>query len=285
MEVRGKKGITLIMLIITIVIMIILAVVVILTLENSGILSDSSYAVTETNLANAKELVQVTQSEWLLNSEEIMAENDSVRSYKDYAKLRFAEEGFKIEEAGAFDVSEEGEIGIWPVIPDGFVASDIAGENSVASGLVIYEGTEKVSTDVDAKTTRNQFVWIPVPDMNEFVRKDGYVNLGLQNLVSSGAATEPFSKEITIDGNKIKLSIDNDLTGEYAEYEKMYASVEKYGGFYIGRYETGSTVERLGGKDNGTTSAVIYQDSNVYNWVCWGNSMVDVSGDCTGKRI
>lgn len=279
-----KKGISLMMLIITIIIMIILATVVILTLENSGILTDAHVAITETDLANAKQLVQVTYSEWMLDSENIMAENDNIKSYKDYAKLKFAESGFKTEGAGTIDVSDEGEIGIYPVIPNGFVASDIAGENSVASGLVIYEGNEKVSTDTDAQTTRNQFVWVPVPDMNDFVREDGYVNFNKQNFISSGASTEPFSKEITVDGNKIRLSIDNDLTGEYDEYAKMYASVEKYGGFYIGRYETGTTVERIYGKNNGTTPAVICQSAIVYNWVCWGVSMTDVTGDCTGKN-
>ena len=54
-------------------------------------------------------------------------------------------------------------------IPTGFTASDISTEDEISEGLVIYQGTEKVSTDTDAITTRNQFVWIPVTNINSMV--------------------------------------------------------------------------------------------------------------------
>lgn len=54
-------------------------------------------------------------------------------------------------------------------IPVGYTVSDVAGENSIANGLVIYEGTEQVSTDSDAQTSRNQYVWVPVENINSMV--------------------------------------------------------------------------------------------------------------------
>ncbi|MBO4292871.1 MAG: SUMF1/EgtB/PvdO family nonheme iron enzyme, partial [Clostridia bacterium] len=102
-------------------------------------------------------------------------------------------------------------------IPDGFVASGATGENDVSTGLVIYEGTEPVtdSNVATARTTRNQFVWVPV------------------------------------DGNAIKYqrdtTISNSFQSDYNAYsdwtdsegQSNVLSVAKYGGFYIGRYEAG----------------------------------------------
>ena len=49
-------------------------------------------------------------------------------------------------------------------VPIGYTAPSVTGENSVNDGFVIYEGTGVVddSNVSTAKTTRNQFVWIPV---------------------------------------------------------------------------------------------------------------------------
>ena len=70
--------------------------------------------------------------------------------------------------------------------------------------------------------------------------------------------------------------------------QKMKASIEKYKGFYIGRYEAGAEdgtlVEEL--KDDGTKvgywssspKLVCKKGMKVYNWIKWGNSMNDDSG-------
>ncbi len=56
-------------------------------------------------------------------------------------------------------------------IPNGYVASQISTEDSVEEGLVIYEGTEPVTEEnhATALTSRNQYVWIPVEDINSMV--------------------------------------------------------------------------------------------------------------------
>ena len=135
------------------------------------------------------------------------------------------------------------------IIPNGFVASQATGEKDVSTGLVIYEGTTPVtdSNVATAKKTRNQFVWIPVDDISDFVRVDGYKNGSKQSLVSS--CSEPYT---------------NATDEEISEYNAMIASVEKYHGFYIARYEASKS-----------SSGKAQSMSNQTPWskIRWGGSM------------
>ena len=56
-------------------------------------------------------------------------------------------------------------------IPDGFTSSKVDGENTISGGLVIYETEEEVnsSNHDTALTTYNQYVWIPVTEINDMV--------------------------------------------------------------------------------------------------------------------
>ena len=60
-------------------------------------------------------------------------------------------------------------------IPVGYTASQIAGENTIAGGLVIYQtetpitGIANSSEHINAMETYNQYVWIPVDDINDMV--------------------------------------------------------------------------------------------------------------------
>ena len=56
-------------------------------------------------------------------------------------------------------------------IPEGYVASEVEGENTKEDGLVIYEGTDPVTAEnhATAMSSRNQYVWIPVDDINDMV--------------------------------------------------------------------------------------------------------------------
>ena len=111
-------------------------------------------------------------------------------------------------------------------------------------------------------------------DISEFERTTWSNNAPTGTISSS--YTEPYSYS-----TDIGISEANDLTGEYAEYKKMKASVEKYGGFYIGRYEAGSETERTSTVANGTTNMVVKKDAYVYSWVGWGPSMTSAEGDVT----
>ena len=56
-------------------------------------------------------------------------------------------------------------------IPKGFTVSSVSTENTIANGLVIYEGSEAVTDDnhENVMQNRNQYVWIPVADINDMV--------------------------------------------------------------------------------------------------------------------
>lgn len=136
----------------------------------------------------------------------------------------------------------------YPYIPEEFVASDKLTEDEVNEGLVIYEGKGKVSEDLDAETTRNQFVWIPVPDMRDF-KPINWTN-------SSNFATnyiEPIREGINFVDDISKYS------AEISQYNSMKASVEKYGGFYIARYEAGQE----------NSKPVSKKEANVWNNIAW----------------
>ena len=99
--------------------------------------------------------------------------------------VQIPEQGTKVKENVAYNK---------PYIPDNFTHI----EGTVNTGYVIQEND-----------TKNEFVWIPVKDINEYIRRYDTSNL----------ATETLDK---------------------VEYE----SVKKYGGFYVARYEAGvSTVD------------------------------------------
>ena len=55
-------------------------------------------------------------------------------------------------------------------VPNGYVGSKVTGENEINTGYVIYEGEEEVNdtNKYEAQRSRNQYVWIPVPDISEF---------------------------------------------------------------------------------------------------------------------
>lgn len=189
--------------------------------------------------------------------------------------LVFVDKAGNISDISSVKISTKSEVtwtvytdknGKTAIIPDGFIVSSVASENTVENGLVIYEGTQPVTDDNVAKAqeTRDQFVWVPVPNINEFVRRDGYEKGTLQTAVSSGEATEPYSA----------ISLSNDPTGEWKEWTEMRASVAEYGGFYIGRYETGTGEIRT--STSPVTDVLVQKSKEVYNWVPWGTSMTEI---------
>ena len=168
-------------------------------------------------------------------------------------------------------------------VPNGYVGSSVTGENEIDTGYVIYEGEEEVtdSNVADAQKNRNQYVWVPVPDISKFYGTDangkkwgkiytfssstssGYDEItgtqpynwsesnGVMTISSKTNYREPdvvakySSTGYDMDSRLKTLGIGAKTTHEFLnqlekEFNNMVASVEKYGGFYIGRYETGN---------------------------------------------
>lgn len=159
--------------------------------------------------------------------------------------------------------------GIPVPVPKGYVASGIEGEHTINTGFVIYEGEEAVTEEnkTTAQATRNQWVWVPIYDASQIYGTDqsgvkhgklySYSEKGrtalnwienngimtITNLNSSNSYREPdavsnFDYDSYIQGSIAEeaYTLNNEL---YEEFENTVHSVEKYGGFYIARYETG----------------------------------------------
>ena len=250
---KNKSGISLIVLVITIIVMIILAAAIILSLSNSGIIGKANKAKTDTDVASAKDIVAMAHADWMLDEAKIMTEDSSITSFGKYAEKKLKEAGYKIDGTnGSYTVSDNGAVNTLyveesktVVIPEGFTYV----EGTMSEGVVIQDNAG------------NEFVWIPVDDFSKFERTTTY-----NGTITDPGYAEPYTED------------SNDTTGERAEYVAMRSSVKKYGGFYIGRYEAGSTVKREN-KVNGTTEMVVKKDVYPYNYVVWGVSMTLTKGD------
>ena len=147
--------------------------------------------------------------------------------------------------------------GVAVPVPKGYVASGADGEHTVATGFVIYEGEEEVTNDNvwDESTERNQWVWIPVSDSSrifasETKAKTYYYFSTYRRLKSSSRGTaEPtilpsYSTERYFSNNshqgKEQETYYEEVISKFIDTKK---SIEKYGGFYIGRYELGDVSE------------------------------------------
>ena len=177
----------------------------------------------------------------------------------------------------------------------------------------------------EAKKTRNQYVWVPVYDTSKFYGTDSNGKLwgkiynfststsssydqvtgtapnnwsesnGIMKISSKTSYREPdvVPKGSTVydgDSRLKKLGIGAETTQEFLmqlekEFTNMIKSVEKYGGFYIGRYETGdlgkdvAVVRRMNEDIKSQTWYTMYEkckklkgsNKNVKTGMIWGN--------------
>ena len=208
-------------------------------------------------------------------------------------------------------------------VPNGYVGSSVAGENEIDTGYVIYEGEEAVtdSNVADAQKNRNQYVWVPVPDISKFYGTDANgkkwgKNYSFSSSTSSSydeiTGTKPYnwsesdgvmtiSSKTSYREPDIVKSYDYDstlktrglgakTTHEFLnqlekEFNNMIVSVEKYGGFYIGRYETGNINQETPVVQKGNTNIssqtwynmykrcknIKGDNTNVETGMIWGN--------------
>ena len=207
-------------------------------------------------------------------------------------------------------------------VPKGYTASKVTGETTVEDGFVIYEGEGEVNdTNKDtAQTTRNQFVWVPVANpsemygrdenckkwgklysfdeegitANNWTEEDGVMSITATS--GTGSYREPDvvtgndgTKYDADNTNLQQAGLDSSATADTfktqleTEFNSMIASVEKYGGFYIGRYETGnlSKAEAVVVKNNSDIGSQTWYmqykkakgvaaNSNVTTTMIWG---------------
>ena len=145
-------------------------------------------------------------------------------------------------------------------VPAGFKVAD-------DSGATINEGI--VITDAPDGEEGNEFVWVPVSREKfdtDFKRE--HFGTEEQKWWSGTFVTDKASAN-----NMYEPTADGEANS--SEVEKMYRSVKYNEGFYVGRYEAGTTASSGTGERG---DLVIQKGANVYNYIKWGNSMTDETG-------
>ena len=300
---QKKKGISLIVLVITIIVMIILAGSIILTLSNSGIIDKANEAVEKTDIVQVKNLAALKWSEAYLRNEKDIGkyvleglQNEKINTdkYDITVTLNGVEVELK-EEVPAEWTENVIAMKDGVPIPKGFVASPYSGERTKDGGLVIYELTEGETeipsneTQYTSWTTRNQYVWVPVAS-KDFTTKFVRQNFGLDYIISNtlGISINYWEVILDLSTNMPLTEQDSDFVTSttLAEVQAMYASVKEYGGFYIARYEAGIDTQRTldnykDKKGNITFASNVYSMMGKipYTYIPWGKSM---SNDTNG---
>ena len=252
-------GITLIALVVTIVVLLILAGITIsLVFSDNGIIKKAQEAANKTKEAVINEQTQMNE---IADYMENML-NEIGGTTPDEPEGCPAEEfekwnGTSDEKVNAVQSTDTTPITV--PVPKGYIASKVTGETTVEGGFVIYEGEEEVNdTNKDtAQTTRNQFVWVPVANPSEMYGRDENCKKWgkLYDFDENGITPYNWTEKNGVmsitnaTGNCEPDVVSSDssnsvtLTQLETEFNSMIASVEKYGGFYIGRYETGNLKE------------------------------------------
>ena len=299
MKLQKEKGITLIALIVTIIILIILAGISISTLTgDNGIIDQAHTAKEDTEIASWEEQIDlaiidaenkhrnptmddvidelinkgVIDSESQVDKDGVITTNEPVYEiagklddYVPFGPGKFAD---KNEEYTDETSKEEYKT---VTVPEGFKILEEA--SKIDDGLVIED------------KKGNQFVWIPVSDINDMAqcsKTDGNCNLELKGnelkctthnsteIVGKLYATskgENFGTENTTykpnSGLREPAAVDRDnennifLEDLESQYKKMATSVAKYKGFYVGRYELGLEGDTPVSKNASTNSSTV----------------------------
>ena len=256
---NNKRGITLVALVVTIVVMLILAGVSITALlGDDGIIKKAQNAADLMNNAIQSEQNEI---DVLLNElDDIIIGNGGGTGGDDTVEMPSGWNPSKVKAVKSED-------NVVVPVPIGFTASTVAGEKSVATGFVIKQN-ETVAGGV------NEFVWVPVEDPSEMFGTDSN-GKSFGKLYNFGTSSSPKNppeainwtetgwtsalsrhepdivtsydgNDATSDSSYFTSAISPTMTGSQFktqlqnEFEDMRESVETYGGFYIGRYETGN---------------------------------------------
>ena len=296
-KLKGRNGITLIALVITIIVLLILAGVTIASITGeNGILSKATSARDNNAKASAEERVKtevlgsygsdgklslddlnknLTNIEGLKYNGDVISSSNKIESLPatvnvDGYDVVITEQGNvekpkTLEDAKANNMltkNDDTEITVdnkTVKIPAGFKVADDSG-NTIDEGIVIEDGE------------KNQFVWVPVSKENfatEFVRREGYYNGSLDNMLSQcGEANAKGVNEKVTETETTKREAQN-----------MYASVKRNEGFYIARYEAGK--ERKEGE-----KVVSKKGADVYNEIPWSaNGEMQETTGTTGGAV
>ena len=254
-----QNGITLIALVVTIVVLLILAGVTINALfGDTGIINRAKDAQNKMDQAVENDLNALNElNEWM--EEQTNGTTGGNTTLKKYEEASKNADG-TLKENAKYTDSENATV----TIPKGFKVSEVEatedtdGEQTVSTGLVIQ--------DADG----NEFVWVPVNYTATGTLDDDGLDSGFKDTFKRTNSTDSNCSEPYASG----------YDKEDTDYINMMKSVQTNKGFYIGRYEAGTTEPRT---DSTTTTSdvVVKRDAYPYIYVGWGNAMNDITTDVT----
>ena len=252
-RIQENKGITLIALVVTIVVLIILATVSInAVLGQNGIIGKAK---------QAKESYEKS----------VKAEDTAMQELlNEMAQYNEGEPTGNIDPETGWDLDKVNKItsedNIVVPVPKGYVASTVAGEKSVSNGFVIKEGNDGSKTE-----GINEFVWVPVSNISDIydeannagqlwdfsgttsskktyptTKNSGKREPDVVTSASEGSDSTRGTRKDAESTNLQQAGMSSTATAStfktqlQNEFNEMIKSVKTYGGFYIGRYETGN---------------------------------------------
>ena len=283
---KQEKGITLIALVVTIIIILILAGVSIkLAIDNNGVIENAKEAKDQYEQAQANDESGLNDL-----SSELRRQLDANRNNNSGS----GSSGSTVDGV----TIPEGYYYVGGTKAKGIVISDAEADNEK------YKGQENVGKDLAG----NQWVWVPVETPSSLyttvaagqalagstgVKTTKYTNSAIisgqtRGLPGSTASREP-DLVLGSDGKQYDYanyatagfsSLENMAETMVSEYEEMIASLEKYKGFYIGRYELTANGEKTGATqtcENGVNWYTLYKNcktlavgSKVKTRMIWG---------------
>ena len=250
---KKQEGITLISLIITIIIMLILAGVALSMVTGDGsVVEQAISAVDKTENAQHNEEAQIEEATDFVLSKTGQMTKVGAGEYTGNENRRYSD--------GVNSI----------VVPAGFTVSNLENEKTISKGLVIYSGNQEGKDLTTIQNSVNQYVWIPVNNPSDIYGTITQADIDLNPnkglilgakygklydfgnstngfITSASAATHknwPSEAGYLNSGNDVSqrepapLNTSEETLGiNSVEFDKMIQSVEKYKGFYIGRYE------------------------------------------------
>ena len=272
-RIQANKGITLIALVVTIVVLIILATVSInAVLGQNGIIGKAK---------QAKESYEKSVKAEDTAMQELLNEMAQYNGGEPTGNID-PETGWNLDKVNK--ITSEDNI-VVPV-PKGYTASTVTGEKSVSSGFVIKEGNDGNKT-----SGINEFVWVPVSNISDIydeannagqlwdfngttstkrtyptTKNSGYREPDVVTSANSGSDSTSGSSYDAESTNLQQAGLSSTATASdfktqlQTEFNEMIKSVKTYGGFYIGRYETGNLSQ---------TKAVVQKNNSDINNQTW----------------
>lgn len=188
----------------------------------------------------------LTGQNGILNRAQEAKEMTEIAGEEELRKLTQMQAAMNLENTTFTDNSTGEEKTV--TIPAGFAVSQVEGENTLKNGLVIID------------TNGNEFVWIEVPKniTNEATNSDEILS-ALNNYAIDYRLADNNTDE-WYDGCGLTEDEFN------ARKDKMLYSIKDNGGFWIGRYESGSEINRKSSSDD-LTKMFIQRDKYPYNFV------------------